>query len=54
MSSNDEMQPSSLQQQVASDKQILRIGPEEQSEMTKNINIRKHVIGQLLQDDRET
>lgn len=32
---------------------MFRIGPEQQSQFTKNINIRKHAISQLLQDDRE-
>ena len=31
----------------------MRIGPEDQSQMTKNINIRRHAISQIMQDDRE-
>ena len=34
-------------------KRILKIGPEMQSKYTQNINMRKHAISQLLQDDRE-
>ena len=44
-----EMKPA----QIPEGKKVLKITPELQSQNTKNINMRKHAVGQLIQDDRE-